>query len=142
MPVLISELDVQRKPVLHEGVARWYGVYVAHVVDIKDPESRGRVKVMLPWAPDAGIGQLLLGDSRDHLVNDTLDISLARHVAGEVVRAEEGADHVHRLQRVQAAVDFEQLELVRNGQPVAAFALDGRRAVRQHSAEALGGAGD
>jgi uncharacterized protein involved in type VI secretion and phage assembly len=57
MPVLISELDVQRKPVLHEGVARWYGVYVAHVIDIKDPESQGRVKVMLPWAPDADIGR-------------------------------------------------------------------------------------
>lgn len=33
---------------------RWYGVYPALVSDIKDPEGQGRVKVTLPWSPDAG----------------------------------------------------------------------------------------
>jgi len=32
---------------------RWYGVFPAEVIDIKDPENQGRVKVTLPWAPDA-----------------------------------------------------------------------------------------
>jgi uncharacterized protein involved in type VI secretion and phage assembly len=33
---------------------RWYGVYPAVVSDISDPESSGRVKITLPWAPDTG----------------------------------------------------------------------------------------
>ena len=32
---------------------RWYGVSPALVVDIKDPDNQGRVKVSLPWSPDA-----------------------------------------------------------------------------------------
>jgi uncharacterized protein involved in type VI secretion and phage assembly len=32
---------------------RWYGAHVAQVVDIIDPEGQGRIKVALPWAPDA-----------------------------------------------------------------------------------------
>ena len=32
---------------------RWYGVHTAVVSDIKDPDGQGRVKVTLPWAPDA-----------------------------------------------------------------------------------------
>jgi uncharacterized protein involved in type VI secretion and phage assembly len=73
MPVVINELDVQSKPVLQDGVARWYGVYVARVVDIADPDNQGRVKVMLPWALDTGIGRyeawarlatLFAGDNR------------------------------------------------------------------------------
>jgi uncharacterized protein involved in type VI secretion and phage assembly len=33
---------------------RWYGVCVALVTDIKDPDNQGRVKITLPWAPDSG----------------------------------------------------------------------------------------
>lgn len=32
---------------------RWYGVLPALVTDIQDPDNQGRVKVTLPWAPDA-----------------------------------------------------------------------------------------
>lgn len=31
----------------------WYGVFPALVVDIKDPDGQGRVKVALPWSPDS-----------------------------------------------------------------------------------------
>lgn len=33
---------------------RLYGVYPALVTDVKDPDGQGRVRVSLPWAPDAG----------------------------------------------------------------------------------------
>jgi uncharacterized protein involved in type VI secretion and phage assembly len=31
----------------------FYGVYTALVTDIKDPDGQGRVRVKLPWSPDA-----------------------------------------------------------------------------------------
>jgi uncharacterized protein involved in type VI secretion and phage assembly len=39
------------------AAARWYGVHVAEVSDVKDPDGQGRVKVTLPWAPDADGGR-------------------------------------------------------------------------------------
>ncbi|HEX6660513.1 MAG TPA: phage baseplate assembly protein V [Sphingomicrobium sp.] len=36
---------------------RWYGVAPATVLDIKDPDKQGRVKVTLPWCPDSGGGR-------------------------------------------------------------------------------------
>jgi uncharacterized protein involved in type VI secretion and phage assembly len=36
--------------------ARWYGVYPALVTDLRDPDNQGRVKVTLPWSPDADGG--------------------------------------------------------------------------------------
>jgi len=43
---------------LHERLpsgwgGRWYGVSPALVIDIKDPDNQGRVKVTLPWSIDA-----------------------------------------------------------------------------------------
>lgn len=35
---------------------RWYGVYPALVLDNKDPDGLGRVKVALPWSPDSSGG--------------------------------------------------------------------------------------
>jgi len=42
---------------LSERFGRWFGVYPALVSDIKDPEGQGRVKVRLPWSPDAADGR-------------------------------------------------------------------------------------
>jgi uncharacterized protein involved in type VI secretion and phage assembly len=36
---------------------RWFGVFPAQVLDIKDPDNQGRVKVTLPWSPDAQGGR-------------------------------------------------------------------------------------
>jgi uncharacterized protein involved in type VI secretion and phage assembly len=71
---------------------RLFGVYSAQVTDIKDPDDQGRVKVKLPWAPDAGGGYevwarlavLLAGNNRGAwLVPDPND---------EVLIAFEGGD--------------------------------------------------
>ena len=35
---------------------RLYGAYPAQVIDIKDPDDQGRVKIKLPWSPDPGDG--------------------------------------------------------------------------------------
>lgn len=42
---------------------RWYGVLVALVTDIKDPDNQGRVQITLPWSPDAN-GQRYEGWAR------------------------------------------------------------------------------
>jgi uncharacterized protein involved in type VI secretion and phage assembly len=34
------------------ATARWPGVFVALVTDLRDPDGLGRVRVRLPWAPD------------------------------------------------------------------------------------------
>jgi uncharacterized protein involved in type VI secretion and phage assembly len=36
---------------------RWYGVYPALVVDVKDPDGQGRVKITLPWSADTSGGR-------------------------------------------------------------------------------------
>lgn len=36
--------------------ARWYGVQIGLVSDLRDPDGQGRVKVRLPWAPDPSGG--------------------------------------------------------------------------------------
>ncbi|HEY6000577.1 MAG TPA: phage baseplate assembly protein V [bacterium] len=36
---------------------RWYGVFPALVIDTKDPDGQGRVKITLPWAPDSSGGR-------------------------------------------------------------------------------------
>ena len=41
---------------LAERLGRWYGVYPALVADVRDPDSQGRVKIQLPWSPDADGG--------------------------------------------------------------------------------------
>jgi uncharacterized protein involved in type VI secretion and phage assembly len=36
--------------------ARWYGVAIGLVTDLRDPDGQGRVKVRLPWSPDPSGG--------------------------------------------------------------------------------------
>jgi uncharacterized protein involved in type VI secretion and phage assembly len=50
-----EEIVDDRVPVGLGG--RWYGVYPAVVVDVRDPDGQGRVKVTLRWAPDTAGAQ-------------------------------------------------------------------------------------
>lgn len=50
LPPFETQLD-ERLPSGWGG--RWYGVAPALVTDIRDPDRQGRVKVTLPWSPDA-----------------------------------------------------------------------------------------
>ncbi len=46
--------DIQHERQAQGLGGRWYGCHPALVCDIVDPDGQGRVKVTLPWAPDAG----------------------------------------------------------------------------------------
>jgi uncharacterized protein involved in type VI secretion and phage assembly len=50
-PTPLDLLDDARVPTGLGG--RFYGVYPCVVVDIVDPDGQGRVRVRLPWSPDA-----------------------------------------------------------------------------------------
>lgn len=53
-----SPLDMVMDARLPTGLGGcWYGVYPALVSEINDPEGQGRVKILLPWAPDTGSGR-------------------------------------------------------------------------------------
>ncbi|GJH13044.1 phage tail protein [Caballeronia novacaledonica] len=74
----------------------WHGVYPAVVVDIKDPDSQGRVKVRLPWSPDAAgapcelwarLATLMGGDNRGSwFIPDVDDEVLVAFEAGHAFR--------------------------------------------------------
>ena len=49
---MLQQMFDARLPTGYGGC--FYGVYVAQVVDIKDPDGQGRVKIKLPWSPDGG----------------------------------------------------------------------------------------
>ena len=68
---MLQQLFNARVPSGYGGC--FYGVYVAQVVDIKDPDGQGRVKVKLPWSPDGGdseyqawarVGTLMAGNNQ------------------------------------------------------------------------------
>lgn len=75
---------------------RFYGLYPAKVVDNQDPERQGRVKVALPWAPDAGsdryeawarVATLMAGGGRGTwFIPDQDDEVLVGFEAGDVRR--------------------------------------------------------
>jgi uncharacterized protein involved in type VI secretion and phage assembly len=48
---LLDPIVSARAPVGYGGL--FYGVYAALVTDIVDPDGQGRVRVRLPWSPDA-----------------------------------------------------------------------------------------
>ncbi|MDQ1740635.1 MAG: hypothetical protein QOE53_2287 [Pseudonocardiales bacterium] len=72
---------------------RWYGVFVALVTDLRDPDGLGRVKITLPWAPDsdgsryeawARIATLMAGGKRGSwFVPDVDDEVLVAFDAGD-----------------------------------------------------------
>jgi uncharacterized protein involved in type VI secretion and phage assembly len=72
---------------------RWYGVYPALVSDVNDPDSQGRVKVTLPWAPDtageqyevwARLATMMAGNDRGSwFVPDVDDEVLVAFEAGD-----------------------------------------------------------
>lgn len=75
---------------------RWYGVYPAVVVDIKDPDGQGRVKITLPWTKDsdgaryeawARLATMMAGNRRGSwFVPDVNDEVLAAFEAGDTRR--------------------------------------------------------
>ena len=50
--MMLETPNTERVPTGAGGV--FYGVYPALVTDLVDPDQQGRVKVSLPWSPDAG----------------------------------------------------------------------------------------
>jgi uncharacterized protein involved in type VI secretion and phage assembly len=48
----VAAVDLERAATGPGGL--FYGVYPATVTDVKDPDNQGRVRVRLPWSPDAG----------------------------------------------------------------------------------------
>ena len=75
---------------------RWYGVFPATVIDIKDPDGTGRVKVTLPWCPDTGgdryeawarVATFMGGNNRGSwFIPDVNDEVLVSFEAGDVRR--------------------------------------------------------
>jgi uncharacterized protein involved in type VI secretion and phage assembly len=75
---------------------RWYGVMAALVVDIKDPDNQGRVKVTLPWSVDpngaryeawARLATMLAGNNRGSwFIPDVDDEVLVAFEHGDVRR--------------------------------------------------------
>jgi uncharacterized protein involved in type VI secretion and phage assembly len=74
----------------------FHGVYPALVVDIKDPDSQGRVKIKLPWSPDpadaacelwARVATLMGGNNRGTwFIPDANDEVLVAFEAGDARR--------------------------------------------------------
>jgi uncharacterized protein involved in type VI secretion and phage assembly len=91
------DLDPQIDARLSRGFGgRFYGVYVALVTDIADPDGQGRVKVRLPWSPDsdgsayeawARLATLMAGNNRGTwFIPDVNDEVLITFEAGDVRR--------------------------------------------------------
>ena len=74
----------------------WLGVYPAVVTDLRDPDQQGRVKIRLPWTPDAAgasaelwarLATLMAGASRGSwFVPDVGDEVLVAFEGGQPLR--------------------------------------------------------
>ena len=93
-PMLESLLDAR---MVRGWGGLWHGVHPAVVVDIKDPDKQGRVKVKLPWSPDAGgaaceiwarVATLMAGNNRGSwFIPDVDDEVLVALESGSADRA-------------------------------------------------------
>jgi uncharacterized protein involved in type VI secretion and phage assembly len=93
----MHEFDLLQQSVLPRAAwglgGHWFGVFAALVTDIKDPDSQGRVKVTLPWTPDAQgeryeawarLATLMAGNNRGSwFVPDVNDEVLVAFEAGD-----------------------------------------------------------
>jgi uncharacterized protein involved in type VI secretion and phage assembly len=130
---------------------RWYGVYAAVVSDINDPESQGRVKVTLPWAPDtagerydawARLATMMAGDNRGSwFIPDVGDEVLVAFEAGDPRRPYVVGALWNGQDKPPASIDgagknYEKVLRSRNGVKLTLDDHDGRE---QFVAETPGG---
>jgi uncharacterized protein involved in type VI secretion and phage assembly len=90
-PTMLQEIFDARLPTGYGGC--FYGVYVAQVVDITDPDGQGRVRIKLPWSPDNGdneyqawarVATMMAGNNRGSwFVPDVEDEVLVAFNAGD-----------------------------------------------------------
>lgn len=71
---------------------RLYGVYPAVVTEIVDPDGQGRVKVKLPWLPDAGGGYNVWARLATLMAGNSRGSWFIPDVDDEVLVAFEGGD--------------------------------------------------
>lgn len=71
---------------------RLYGVYPAVVTEIADPDGQGRVKVKLPWLPDAGGGYNVWARLATLMAGNNRGSWFIPDVDDEVLVAFEGGD--------------------------------------------------
>jgi uncharacterized protein involved in type VI secretion and phage assembly len=88
---LLDPIVAARSPVGYGGL--FYGVYAALVTDVVDPDGQGRVRVRLPWSPDASgksyeawarLAAFMAGNNRGAwFIPDTGDEVLVAFEAGD-----------------------------------------------------------
>ncbi len=93
---MIADLEILERVLPRSATGlggHWYGVYPALVMDIRDPDGQGRVKVSLPWSPDgsgaryeawARVVTLMGGNNRGSwFIPDVNDEVLVSFAAGD-----------------------------------------------------------
>jgi hypothetical protein len=81
-------------------------------------------------------GDALVGDGRQLLADDLVDVLVGRPFVGNGVGAHERRHDIDRVSLVGAAEDLQQPEFGLRVEPVAGFHLDGRRPRREHRIQA------
>ncbi len=97
--MMIADLEILERVLPRSATGlggQWYGIYPALVMDIRDPDGQGRVKISLPWAPDgsgaryeawARVATLMGGNNRGSwFIPDVNDEVLVSFAAGDARR--------------------------------------------------------